>query len=218
MHNFRSSISQLRLVNDLLVENSAGGNGSGIYIAGLNDVTEITHLTIAGAGQSSGQAIYSISGTTSITNTIVASYTVGVEKGNGTLNSHYNVYFDTMTNELTADTSSNNATGNPLFIDPSSGNYRIQPGSSALDSGINAGVFSDIEGAVRPLGADFDRGAYEFPNQAPQVGPISAPVEPVGINVSIEATAPFTDPDEFRRAFRKALEEAFTEDKEPQRA
>ncbi len=59
------------------------------------------------------------------------------------------------------------ATGTPAntFVDPGS-DHRLAAGASAIDAGI--GVFigvdspgQDIEGTLRPLGADFDAGAFE---------------------------------------------------------
>lgn len=52
---------------------------------------------------------------------------------------------------------------NPLFVNPSAGDYHLQAGSPAIDVGINLGSFvpNDFEGNPRPQGAGFDIGAFE---------------------------------------------------------
>jgi hypothetical protein len=50
----------------------------------------------------------------------------------------------------------------PVFVDPDSGDYHIGPGSGALDAGVDAGVYVDIDGEERPCGAGFDLGADEW--------------------------------------------------------
>jgi predicted outer membrane repeat protein len=59
----------------------------------------------------------------------------------------------------------------PLFIDPDNGSYLLSPGSPCIDAGTDAGVYTDIEGNIRPFDypgvdnngelSDFDMGAYE---------------------------------------------------------
>lgn len=50
----------------------------------------------------------------------------------------------------------------PLMFDPENDDYHLQPGSPAIDSGMNVGVLHDLEGTTRPRGSGFDIGAYEF--------------------------------------------------------
>jgi hypothetical protein len=63
-------------------------------------------------------------------------------------------------------------TGDPLFVDPENLDFHLMPHSPAIDAGIDAGVYADIEGNIRPFdfpGVDnngpflpeFDIGAYE---------------------------------------------------------
>lgn len=60
--------------------------------------------------------------------------------------------------------------GTPVFeaINPLRGNPRLdatqhlQAGSVAIDAGVNAGVFDDVDGDRRPFGVGFDIGADEF--------------------------------------------------------
>ena len=58
-----------------------------------------------------------------------------------------------------------NLTGDPLFVDAANGNYRLQPMSPAIDTGVassNTEAASDFNGATRPL--DGDRNGNALPD------------------------------------------------------
>ena len=42
------------------------------------------------------------------------------------------------------------------------GDYHIRSGSAAIDSGVEAGVYKDIDGNRRPLGLGYEIGADEW--------------------------------------------------------
>ena len=52
--------------------------------------------------------------------------------------------------------------GNPRFVNPAASDYRIGPGSAAVDTEVPAGVMTDIDGDPRPVGAAPDIGADEY--------------------------------------------------------
>jgi hypothetical protein len=53
-------------------------------------------------------------------------------------------------------------TRDPMFVSASAGNYRLSPGSPAIDVGMSAGAPDhDLDGLARPYGGGFDMGAYE---------------------------------------------------------
>lgn len=51
---------------------------------------------------------------------------------------------------------------NPLFVNATADDYRLQAGSPAVDKGVSTGIGPDIVGTARPKGAAYDIGAYEF--------------------------------------------------------
>ncbi len=74
----------------------------------------------------------------------------------------YNLYSGTVRAEGAHD-----ITGNPGFVSAASGNFALQAGSPAIDSGIAlAAVTDDIAGNARPSGGAYDLGAYEYEGQA----------------------------------------------------
>jgi hypothetical protein len=57
--------------------------------------------------------------------------------------------------------------GNPVFINPSTGDFHLAAGTPALDSGVDAGYGADLEGRSVPHDGNADgiavadRGAFE---------------------------------------------------------
>ncbi|MCC6411788.1 MAG: T9SS type A sorting domain-containing protein [Saprospiraceae bacterium] len=65
--------------------------------------------------------------------------------------------------------------GDPMFVNPDSNDYRLQPCSPLRDAGTNAAVppylLTDLDGRPRILGGTVDIGAYEMPDFAATVTP-----------------------------------------------
>jgi parallel beta-helix repeat protein len=58
---------------------------------------------------------------------------------------------------------SENLTTDPKFVNPEAMNFRLRPGSPAIDKGAAiAEVPKDLDGVSRPQGAGYDIGAFEF--------------------------------------------------------
>jgi serralysin len=53
--------------------------------------------------------------------------------------------------------------GDPMFVDPANNDYHLKPNSPAIDKGIALSRFNyDREGNKRPIGANWDMGAFEY--------------------------------------------------------
>jgi|GEM_PF-2458421 len=60
------------------------------------------------------------------------------------------------------DPSSVSSTPDPLFVSADDGDYRLAPGSAAIDLVTDSTTPNDITGTPRPLGSAADAGAFEF--------------------------------------------------------
>ena len=71
----------------------------------------------------------------------------------------------------------------PRFVSVSGRNYRLQPGSPAIDAGASVGLLTDLDGTTRPIGSAIDIGPFEF-----GTSPSSPPVTiqpPTGVTVVV---------------------------------
>jgi parallel beta-helix repeat protein len=74
-----------------------------------------------------------------------------------------------------------NTVKDPLFVDPSAADYRLQSTSPAIDKGLTLPEASpDFVGTSRPQGSGYDLGPYEYVTQAPDV---TAPASPSSLQV-----------------------------------
>ncbi len=84
----------------------------------------------------------------------------GVTKANFTADHNLIYEFQKYEGEIFG---SNSVVSDPLFINPSMGDFRISPSSPAIDKGSPLGApANDYDGSKRPVGKGFDIGAYEF--------------------------------------------------------
>src|SRR5262249_48862702 len=114
-----------------------------------------------------GAALYVVTGSVGITDTIFTSHTIALEQAGGTVFQDYNLFFGNGTNSAGAvGGGAHSLTGNPRFVNPEGDNYHLGSGSLAVDAGTNAGVSSDFEGDPRPQGLGFDIGFDESPYTA----------------------------------------------------
>ncbi len=153
------------LVNNLFADNKAGLEGAGLFFEERS--VELVHNTIGASANISGQAVYVLSGTAALTNTIISSYSVGIENAGGIVSEDYNLFYGNGV-DVSGTVASGGSTlvGDPDFVDPVGGDFHIGFGSAGLDNGLDLGVTVDLDGNLRPSGSGPDRGAYEL-GQAP---------------------------------------------------
>ena len=166
IHNFNTNYPypDRNVYRNLMVYNTGGiliyrGDGNIAYNNIVRDTLD--HGFTVGGGATNTK-IYN--------NTIYNSSKFGIDTVNstGTVIRNNIIFQNQMAainNEGVGVIMSNNLTSDPLFINPSSSDFRLQSGSPAIDRGFNVsseGVTFDYTGiSVRPQGSAYDIGAYE---------------------------------------------------------
>jgi len=111
------------------------------------------------------------SGTLTIRNSVAYGNSSGINNDGGTLSISHSLV---QGQSSTANGNINGST-NPLFVNASGGDFRLQPTSPAINAGNNSlipsGVTKDIEGNTRIQGCAVDMGAYESTPTAPVAEP-----------------------------------------------
>ena len=158
--------SDALLANNWIVDNRASFDGSGLLVRGSRP--RLAHNTIARNAGSNGLYVGSYAEYTStvvLTDTILVSHTVGLV-AEGSNSAHLEAtLWGNGTDWAGAGaiyTGTVSVWGEPAFADPEAGDYHIDPGSAAADTGVSAGVTTDIDGDGRPMGAGYDIGADEM--------------------------------------------------------
>jgi hypothetical protein len=152
-----------RLVNVLFASNIVTG-GSVLRLSSFSTVT-LLHVTVATPTLANGQAISATGGPVHITNTIITSHSVAINKTgipNAAVN--YSLLFGNTDNFLgSLNIGGQNVLGfDPRFSNPAAGDYHLTPSSPAVHAGLGGtGVSTDFEGDPRPLGPQVDIGYDE---------------------------------------------------------
>lgn len=150
----------LKVVNTVFAANAAPVGAAIVtrYAASV----QIVHTTIASPTQVSGAAVYLAFSTADISNTIVASHTVGIEGVSSAAVETHNLFFGNGADTAGTVTGGGGSfVGDPRFVDPAAGDYHLTALSAAQDAGVDAGVAVDFEGDARPIGGGFDIGYDE---------------------------------------------------------
>ncbi len=176
-----TSSAAVTLTNSLLVENTARNFGGAIYNSSGSQVTVI-NTTIANNSVSSGGGIFNTnggSGSDHSFSTVINSIFWGNSggqifnfPGSGSTNSY------SLIQGVSGGTVFN---ANPLFVDPTNGDFRLQATSPALNVGDNEALPSyamiDLAGVIRVQEKTVDLGAYERPVECltpePELGSIT---------------------------------------------
>lgn len=143
--------SNLVGMNDIIANNTSPFEG--IYV-GSNSQLLAKHWTLVNDGK---YAVATNDGSATILNSIVATHTLGGFSGPGIVADH-SLFYNSGTSCMGGATCTSSVTGNPLFVDYSLSDFHIAPDSAAIDSGVNAGVWKDIDNEPRigipDIGAD----------------------------------------------------------------
>jgi hypothetical protein len=142
-------------VENCLVHSSRHGfyinGGSGVVISNCTIVNHASTGVFSAGG----------TGTTTVTNSILANNVWGLLQSAGTITHSYNNLYNTANFSGTSQGTGEILT-DPLFVGV--GDYRLQPGSPAIDAGTSSGAPTvDMGGTARPAGAGHDLGCYEMP-------------------------------------------------------
>lgn len=166
------------LINNVITGNNARFKGSGVFVKGGSPKfyqTTIAHNSAGATDDETGIYVEEKSSTEKaqpkLWNTIIANQKVGIyNKGDVTSNVVFAdeiLWYGNTSNSDGAGTFflSNEATGDPLFVDPVTFDYHIGTGSAAIDIGTNAfipaGIDADADGHPRIANGIVDLGAYE---------------------------------------------------------
>jgi hypothetical protein len=146
------------MTNSLVVENHSAGKGGGIRASGG---ALIYNTTISNniSSESSGGGGLSVQNTSTLSNSIVWGNVANglsndIQNTNGTR--EYSIW--------SGASGQGNLNSDPLFVNPSNGNYHLQSNSPAIDSGNNSIVnyALDLDGNARIVDSAVDMGAYEL--------------------------------------------------------
>jgi hypothetical protein len=162
------SNSNVQLINNVVAENVSGGAPYGAAIVVEGSSPQLIHGTFARNTGGHGAAILvknyagDLRSTVFLTNTIIASQTVGISVTVGNTASLQGMLMGAnQTNWGGAGTVihvSFDKTGNPAFVNPSRSDYHITRASAAINSGAATSVTLDLDGDRRlglpDIGAD----------------------------------------------------------------
>jgi hypothetical protein len=184
-------LSYPTLINTVLVGNFSGttvqSRGGALAVEWADP--RLLHTTIYNNSGADGTAIHVMYNSTVIlTNTIVAVHTtagITVSASSSTSTVNGVLWYNNGVNAGGSGTISvtNELTGNPNFA---ADGYHLQPGSKAIDAGVEAGVAEDIDGSPRNTP---DLGADEFgvaTTVGPDVGDTIIYTDTQGLTTTIE--------------------------------
>jgi hypothetical protein len=142
--------------NDIIAD--SGNDPAGEAVSVWGGTLTARHWTLANNGS---YALKTDGGSAVLTNTLVATHTLGGLSGAGIV-ADTTLFYNSGTPCVDGATCTNSLSGDPKFVNPAEGDYHISAGSAAIDTGVDAGVTDDIDGNRRPVGVGYDIGADEF--------------------------------------------------------
>jgi predicted outer membrane repeat protein len=167
----------LLLVDDLFARNTVTSTSGAAVLRVFDMNLRVINTTMADSTANPRPAISAFRSSVGVTNTLFANHlnSVGIDISS-TLTFDYNLFFNVPVPVSGID-GGHNVIGDPSFVDAANGNFHLQPGSSAIDSGLDSAVplfiSTDLDGLPRlidnpgvgSVGRTVDIGAYELPLQ-----------------------------------------------------
>jgi predicted outer membrane repeat protein len=150
-----------RFENSLFARNTATLAGAHLFLNGPASI-DIVNVTMVGTGSGGGTGIHVVNSSVALTNTIIASHTIGIDNLNGSVSQDYNLFYGNGVDTQGVVTGGvHNISGSPGFIDLAQNNYHLGAGSAAIDAGTDTAVTEDYDGEIRPLDGGVDIGFDE---------------------------------------------------------
>jgi hypothetical protein len=156
-------LGDFTVTNNIVAHNSNGG----VRLWDLSRQGLIAHNTVAfNAGTDGGIRLESEYITPTVVNNILVSNTYGIRahvNASGVLD-YNNVWGNTILDyDLPGalEPGPHDIPADPLFVGPHEGDYHLRAGSPCINAGTAAGVTTDMDGDLRPVGAGYDVGADE---------------------------------------------------------
>lgn len=155
MHNLRGSPL---MINCVFLNNSAENHGGVMYNTEAS--TTLINCTLTNNKAKAGGAMYNLDCSPIVINSILWGNEGGEIFNEGYI-SEPRVTYSAIEGGHEGE---GNLGINPRFVDEEGGDYRLQPSSPCVDTGISDGApDTDIQGMPRPYGDGIDMGAYELP-------------------------------------------------------
>lgn len=147
-------------ISNNMITGNTGWRAGGIYCVGSHSVSIVHNTVSENISDSEGGGLYcGIYSSPTVTNTILwgneASAGAQIYCAGGSVT----VTWSDVEGGWTGD---GNIDADPLFADPAGGDFHLAIDSPCIDTGLDAGVYDDIDGDTRPLGDGFDMGADEY--------------------------------------------------------
>ncbi len=158
----QSEAGDVLIVNTLFAGNTASESGAAVSLQDSGTAT-LKHVTIASSELLTSTAVTTSKEFALIQNTIIVNHAIGLNVNTGFVVLNHTLFhgngLDVQGNVASDE---NRVTGDPLFVNSGAADYHLQPGSPAIDTGMNADITTDFEGDARPSGTGFDIGYDEF--------------------------------------------------------
>jgi hypothetical protein len=172
---FLGSVATAQLSWSLLANNQSG-NGDALAVDSNSLAPSqigLANVTVANGSLSPRAAIQLSSGpmNLNLTNTVVTSYTIGIQRpSNASLSGDYNAFFNNGADQLVSGSASplpfvHLLTADPQFVEPGAANFHLRDTGPLRDAGDPLRSYTnqqDLDGVALPIGPVADIGAYEY--------------------------------------------------------